>query len=74
MVEVTPKNIRLRKKVLNPSFCKRRVKDEWRRSLGSGRLGSGVGAGGRRWLKAAVRNGGLTPTSKARLEQLDRRG
>jgi len=25
---VTPKNIRLRKKVLNPSFRKRRVKDE----------------------------------------------
>ncbi len=28
LVEVTPKNIRLRKKVLNPSFRKRRVKDE----------------------------------------------
>ena len=28
LVEVTPKNIRLRKKVLNPSFRKRRVKEE----------------------------------------------
>jgi GTP-binding protein len=28
LVEVTPKNIRLRKKVLNPSFRKKRVKDE----------------------------------------------
>jgi GTP-binding protein len=28
LVEVTPKSIRLRKKVLNPSFRKRRVKDE----------------------------------------------
>jgi GTP-binding protein len=28
LVEVTPKNIRLRKKVLNPSFRKRRAKDE----------------------------------------------
>jgi GTP-binding protein len=28
LVEVTPKNIRLRKKVLNPSFRKRRVRDE----------------------------------------------
>ena len=28
LVEVTPKYIRLRKKVLNPSFRKRRVKDE----------------------------------------------
>ena len=28
LVEVTPKSIRLRKKVLNPSFRKKRVKDE----------------------------------------------
>lgn len=28
LVEATPKNIRLRKEVLNPSFRKRRVKDE----------------------------------------------
>jgi GTP-binding protein len=28
LVEVTPKNIRLRKQVLNPSFRKRRVKEE----------------------------------------------
>ncbi len=28
LVAVTPNNIRLRKKVLNPSFRKRRVKDE----------------------------------------------
>ena len=28
LVEVTPKNIRLRKQILNPSFRKRRVKEE----------------------------------------------
>ncbi|MDI1366525.1 MAG: translational GTPase TypA, partial [bacterium] len=28
LVEVTPKNIRLRKQTLNPSFRKRRVKEE----------------------------------------------
>jgi GTP-binding protein len=28
LVEVTPKNIRLRKQVLNPSFRKRRAKEE----------------------------------------------
>jgi len=28
LVEVTPKSIRLRKKVLNPSFRKKRVKEE----------------------------------------------
>jgi GTP-binding protein len=28
LVEVTPKNIRLRKKVLNPSFRKKRVKED----------------------------------------------
>jgi GTP-binding protein len=28
LVEVTPKAIRLRKRVLNPSFRKKRVKDE----------------------------------------------
>jgi GTP-binding protein len=28
LVEVTPKSIRLRKKILNPSFRKKRVKDE----------------------------------------------
>ena len=28
LVEVTPKSIRLRKQILNPSFRKRRVKEE----------------------------------------------
>jgi GTP-binding protein len=28
LVEVTPKNIRLRKQTLNPSFRKRKVKDD----------------------------------------------